>query len=317
MNYSVIIPVFRAEKFIERAVESALAHKEVKEVILIEDGSPDNSLQVCRKLEEQHAQVKLFRHPGGKNKGAGASRNLGITKATQDFIAFLDADDYFTEIRFEKENEIFSKHHTCDGVYGAIGVEYVDEVGAKSWEEKGYNEQTLTTVSKSIKPEHLFDYLAGFRNDNNYEGYYSIIGFTVKRRELIESNIVFDESLKLHQDTVFLWQCAYKLRLFTGDYKNAIAKRRVHANNRFIHNKNVSKSRSLHYLAIRNWGIKSKMSEDYVKFFNNIYYKYLISSSQRYFKLAVYVKYWLTDKVFREYSTIQQLKYVVLQSIKH
>src|SRR6187401_917604 len=110
MDISVIIPVFKAEKHIRKAVESALQFDEVKEVILIEDGSPDNSLSVCIALCKEFPRVKLFRHTDEKNHGAGASRNLGLSNASCNFIAFLDADDYFLSNRFDTEQEIFKIH---------------------------------------------------------------------------------------------------------------------------------------------------------------------------------------------------------------
>ena len=92
---SVIIPVYNAADFVANAVQSALDQPETVEVLLIEDGAPDNSLEVCQALTEQYETVRLYRHSGGVNLGAGASRNLGMQNSTEDFIAFLDADDFW------------------------------------------------------------------------------------------------------------------------------------------------------------------------------------------------------------------------------
>src|SRR5690606_1248107 len=97
---SVIIPVYNAAAFVEQAVQSALTQPEVSEVILVEDGSEDKSLPICEKLASQNDIITLLRHPGGVNKGAGASRNLGIQHTKNEWIAFLDADDYYLENRF-------------------------------------------------------------------------------------------------------------------------------------------------------------------------------------------------------------------------
>ncbi len=101
MKISIIIPVYNAEKYLERAVKSALNQSETGEVILVEDDSPDNALELCMNLEEEYERVKLFRHPDGKNHGAGASRNLGIEKSDFDFIAFFDVD-----LRLTQDTEI-------------------------------------------------------------------------------------------------------------------------------------------------------------------------------------------------------------------
>ncbi|HED13224.1 MAG TPA: glycosyltransferase family 2 protein, partial [Gammaproteobacteria bacterium] len=97
MKISVVIPVYNAEKYVEYAVKSALQQKEAAEIILVEDNSPDHALKICEKLSNENSQVRLLRHSDGKNHGAGESRNLGIRSARHDYIAFLDADDYYLQ----------------------------------------------------------------------------------------------------------------------------------------------------------------------------------------------------------------------------
>ncbi|MGZ5284046.1 MAG: glycosyltransferase family 2 protein, partial [Kaistella sp.] len=77
MKISVIIPVYNAAAFLRKAVESALKHTAVAEVLLIEDASPDHSLEICKELVSENQKVKLFQHHDLGNHGAGASRNLG------------------------------------------------------------------------------------------------------------------------------------------------------------------------------------------------------------------------------------------------
>ncbi|MDQ0784192.1 glycosyltransferase family 2 protein [Chryseobacterium sp. W4I1] len=132
MKISVIIPVYNAEKYVTKAVNSVLQFDEVDEVILIEDGSPDHALTVCLELAQKHERVQLFQHSDKKNHGAGASRNLGIEKASGDFIAFLDADDYFLSNRFDAEKEHF-KNSDIEGVFNAIGTEFLTEKGREDF----------------------------------------------------------------------------------------------------------------------------------------------------------------------------------------
>jgi glycosyltransferase involved in cell wall biosynthesis len=74
----------------------------------------------------QKIQKLNYFSTGQRNHGAGATRNLGIEKASQNFIAFLDADDYYLPNRFDAEKELF-KNSEIDGIFGAIGVEYLTE----------------------------------------------------------------------------------------------------------------------------------------------------------------------------------------------
>ena len=94
MSYdvSVVIPLYNAEKFIRVTVESALNQtmKNV-EVIIVDDRSTDNSLNLCRELYGNNDRVKIFQQP--VNHGPGAARNRGIKEASGKYIAFLDSDD--------------------------------------------------------------------------------------------------------------------------------------------------------------------------------------------------------------------------------
>ncbi len=269
MKVSVIIPVFNAETFVETAVHSALMHDEVREILLVEDGSHDNSLEICRDLEAESENVHLFRHPGGINKGAGATRNLGIEKATMKFISFLDADDYMTDRRYTKEKKLFAQYPDIDGVYGATGTKIYDSLGEKAWKKKGFTENFLTTVNKPVPPEDLFNFLTGFSNKNQYDGHFSIDGLTVKRQALLNHRIRFNESLKVHQDTYFIWHCAYALTLMSGEISRPVAMRGVHRNNRFIHIKNYNRTRALFYRAIMRWAKKERLNKKYRYLFSS------------------------------------------------
>ena len=73
LRISVIIPVYNAAAYVAQAVDSALEQPETGEVILVEDGSQDASLEVCRMLAEENLQVRLYQHPNGGNRVAGPS----------------------------------------------------------------------------------------------------------------------------------------------------------------------------------------------------------------------------------------------------
>lgn len=107
-NISVIIPFYNAAKYVRESVKSALVFDEVGEIILIEDNSPDNAIEVCLELEKKYEKVKLFCHPNFENRVAAASRNFGIVKSKFEYIAFFDADDYFLPNRFQAASKILS-----------------------------------------------------------------------------------------------------------------------------------------------------------------------------------------------------------------
>jgi glycosyltransferase involved in cell wall biosynthesis len=250
---SVIIPVWNAELFVEKAVKSALEQPEVAEVLLVEDGSTDNSVSVCRRLAEGDQRIKLLRHPNGDNRGAGASRNLGLAKATCEFIAFLDADDYYLPHRFEETVNVFARYPDADGVYEAIGAEFTDGVVQKEFELTGLSK--LTTISRTdIAPEKLFKYLVfGERG----RGHFHLNGLTLKQSALDKMNSWFNANLRLHQDTEFIYRLAYYCHLFPGENQKEVARRTVHDNNRitraFLDKESIINSRYLMFRALRNW----------------------------------------------------------------
>ncbi|EPR65779.1 glycosyltransferase family 2 protein [Cyclobacterium qasimii] len=90
---SVIIPIFNNQYTIERAVLSILNDPIVSEILIVDDGSTDESINVSKRLAKNESLIKVFHHPNRANKGASASRNLGLANSKSNWIQFLDADD--------------------------------------------------------------------------------------------------------------------------------------------------------------------------------------------------------------------------------
>ena len=89
---SVIVPVYRVEKYLERCVESILSQTyENLEVILVDDGSPDRCPAICDSYAQKDARVKVIHQ---ENKGLSGARNAGIELAAGEYLAFVDSDDY-------------------------------------------------------------------------------------------------------------------------------------------------------------------------------------------------------------------------------
>ncbi len=98
VKISIIIPVYNAEKHIEKCLNSIKGQKETKnkfEVIIVNDGSTDNSEEVIKKyIENSELDIKYY---GKENEGVAKTRNYGIRKSTGDYILFIDADDYIAQ----------------------------------------------------------------------------------------------------------------------------------------------------------------------------------------------------------------------------
>jgi hypothetical protein len=223
---AVIIPVYNAARWVQRAVESALALPEVEEVILVEDGSPDDALEVCEELS-QLDRVRLLRHADGRNHGAGASRNLGARNASSPFIAFLDADDWYLANRFSRDKEILLADSRVDGVYNAIARSFESEALRDAWHEQGRKD--ITTLSAAVPPEELIDVLMW--SHPIVTGEFSTIAVTV-RAEFFRRIGGFFEPLLLQQDTHLWKRMAAVGRLSAGNISEAVAVADVHGHNR-------------------------------------------------------------------------------------
>lgn len=250
MKVSVVIPVYKAEAFIREAVESALALNEVAEVILVEDGSPDGSLQVCRILESEQGRVRLLRHADGRNMGASASRNLGIRSAGAPLVAFLDADDRYLPERFRSERAVWQAHPDCDGVYGAVGVYFHDAIGRDRFDARF--KESLTTIRATLRPEELFPAFVGVSGHLGL-GHIHLDGLTLRKASIERLPYLMREDVDMGEDTEFITRISAGLRLYPGCTTNAVALRGVHQGNRITQDRLPLKSRRILYKALLDW----------------------------------------------------------------
>ena len=118
---SVIVPVYNSQEYIEKCVCSILnqTYKNI-ELILINDGSKDNSQKILEKLEKQCSIIKVINK---ENQGVAKTRNLGIEKATGEYIMFIDNDDYIEENYIEKYINEIGDNDILLGGYKRINIE--------------------------------------------------------------------------------------------------------------------------------------------------------------------------------------------------
>ena len=287
MDISVIIPVYNAEKYVERAVRSALQQKECSEVVLVEDKSPDNALEICKAMAERHEKIKLFQHEDKENHGPGPSRNLGIEKARYDYIAFLDADDFYLPNRFSKAAEIFSGDPAIDGVYEAVGCQFENEEARKRYFATHKDE--IAVVNKPVDPEKLFYYLISGKY-----GYIHPNGFVGKKDALIKVGMFPD--LRLHEDTVLFFKLAALCRLAAGEIEKPVSLRHLHLEN------TITKpgidflwTRFLCFENVVNWMEHNKIDPAQTDLVKTRYYKMkyrLYKRKQKYLTAILYYLYY-------------------------
>jgi glycosyltransferase involved in cell wall biosynthesis len=106
--------------FFREAVDSVLAQTETSwELLLVDDGSTDESAQFARQVAAAHpSRVRVLQHPGGGRHGMSASRNRGIELARGEYIAFLDADDVYLPEKLERQLAVMRVHPDAGIVFG-------------------------------------------------------------------------------------------------------------------------------------------------------------------------------------------------------
>ena len=135
---SVIIPIYNAEKTLKRLIDNLLmqTYSEL-EVLLIDDGSADNTGQICEEIVEKD---KRFRYFHQDNSGVSTARNLGLEQANGEFIAFLDADDSIDDNYFE---ELIT---ACQGADAAVCTVNLEDESGKILSKFTLPNQTLVST---------------------------------------------------------------------------------------------------------------------------------------------------------------------------
>ncbi len=192
---SVIIPVYNCEKSIEQSIQSVQRQsiKEI-EIICINDGSTDRSAEVICQMQKEDERIQLY---GQDNQGSGAARNLGLYYAKGEFIAFLDADDYYLDT-----DALESMIKQCERHQVSIcGTVIRIERGKIAVPDKGFQFLIDASEKKDVLQysDLQFDY-----------GYY---GFLFERKLLIENKITFP-AYRRFQDPVFFVRAMYAAKRF-------------------------------------------------------------------------------------------------------
>lgn len=194
---SIIMPAFNAERYLEKAIRSALAQSLADlEIIVINDGSSDRTGKILKDMTRRHDRIVALEND--RNRGAAFSRNLGIRAASGDWIALLDADDWWDQRRLARLLAMAEKH-SADIV--ADNLYFVDGRTATPW-------RTLFPRKRfSEMPISVDDYL-----QNDLPGVYGTWGVLkpmFNKSFLSTNNILYNETMRIRHDNAFYLECFY------------------------------------------------------------------------------------------------------------
>ena len=124
---SIVLPIYNVEKYLNRCVKSVInqSYKNL-EIILVDDGSPDNCPVLCDEWAKKDNRIKVVHK---KNAGLGYARNTGIENATGEYICFFDSDDYIALDTIEKAYNLATKEESDMVVFGFCYVKANGETG--------------------------------------------------------------------------------------------------------------------------------------------------------------------------------------------
>jgi glycosyltransferase involved in cell wall biosynthesis len=197
---SVITIFLDTERFIEEAIESVLAQTHGNwELLLVDDGSSDASTGIARRYAAMHpGRIRYLEHPGHRNLGTGASRNLGLTESRGELVAFLDSDDVWLPQRLERQVAILRRRPDVAMVYGPT-LYWFDWQGAPATGRRNYvSDLRLRPNRRYEPPELLTRFLA------TGGGAFPCMGALTVRRSAAIAVGAFEDRLRKHDDPVFL-----------------------------------------------------------------------------------------------------------------
>ncbi|MEJ0104615.1 MAG: glycosyltransferase [Bacteroidota bacterium] len=194
---SVIIPCYNYGHLIGESIQSVLkqTYKDL-EVIVINDGSSDNTEAIVQAIREKDNRVQCHTF---LNSGLGASRNRGLEKARGEFIQFLDADDLLQERKFEEEMMLFSANPKFDVVYSSVRY-FTNNPHDRAGHLLTYWGPQKEWMAKFSGPGRTFLAQA-------VKGNFSHLSSALFRRGIIDKVGLFDNEISAVADYHFLLRC--------------------------------------------------------------------------------------------------------------
>ncbi|MEZ5942741.1 MAG: glycosyltransferase family A protein [Planctomycetaceae bacterium] len=211
-SVSCIIPVYNAAAWLERAVRSlSECGLSNLEIVLIDDGSTDDSLAEAHRLQKEHRGVQVLRHPDRQNHGVSATRNLGIEHCTGELICFLDGDDFVYPHRFEAALTVLQSDAEIDGVYGTTKMVFESEEAQAGW----YAGEDVFGFQDEIPSGELLERLL--------KGKCWATSAILFRRELLGRTGLFNPVLHIAEDCNLWFRMAAVGTLVGGDLTHPVS----------------------------------------------------------------------------------------------
>ena len=203
---SVIIPVYNSEAFLRQCIQSVIRQTyQNMEVLIIDDGSTDQSREVCEQFCRKDGRIRLYRQ---ENKGVSSARNLGLEAAAGEYVFFLDSDDAIHPSLIEAA--------VCQAEVSKAELSFCSYVRLTTLQMEEIQSQKRES-SSPLNWETAEKYLSEEWFHIRFERELSCIGGKMLRREYIGAQR-FNERIRSGEDTLFLYElCCRQVRMAYAD----------------------------------------------------------------------------------------------------
>ena len=199
-SISIIIPIYKVEKYLKRCVDSVLAQTFTDlEIILVDDGSPDNCPQMCDMFAEKDSRIKVIHKENG---GLASARNAGMRIATGKYISFVDSDDW---LKLNMIENVVAIAESDDYDFVRFRAFYADWPGITNGTICNFGTEDMLRNGAYTKEDiikEIYPYLFGTARITL--GPVVSAWRSIYKREFLEANrLFFDEEIKYSEDTIF------------------------------------------------------------------------------------------------------------------
>lgn len=182
MKFSVIVPVYKVEGYLEQCVESVLQQTYTDfELILVDDGSPDRCPEMCDNFSQKDTRIKVIHK---KNGGLSSARNAGLDIATGDYVVFLDSDDFWNDENALQEVYDKAKFGTDIVIFGC--TDWDIHTNKKVVSRSSYNQEIMQSNDKNMILHYLL-------SEKKLPGGSTV--FMTRRKIIQRNSIAFKEGI--------------------------------------------------------------------------------------------------------------------------
>ena len=190
-DISIVLPIYRVEKYVTKCIESILSQTYKNfEVVIVDDGSDDHSIEKCEFAlsKVKNISYKIIKK---RNGGQGSARNLGLVNSSGEYIVFIDSDDV---IGNDFLSDLISNIKDADismCSYKFVKEQFYSDLNPKyCYKKYDRNEILISFLKREIK--------------------FIVPSMMFRKSFLLKNNIKFDETIKFSEDQLFIWECLFE-----------------------------------------------------------------------------------------------------------